>query len=51
MKEITKFIAFILFNIPSFKRRPRSIYHGHHWDNGGKEPPTAPTHEVKFEVY
>jgi hypothetical protein len=51
MKEITKFIAWVLFSILSSKRRPKSIYQGHRWENGGKEPGVARQDgPVKFEV-
>lgn len=50
MKEITKFLAWVLLSIPSLKRR-KATFTGHRWMNGGLEPGAAPTYEVKFKVY
>lgn len=49
MKHLTKFLAYLLLKIPSF-RKPKDNWGGR-FENGGKEPGAAVTHEVKFEVY
>lgn len=49
MKPLLNLFARMLLSIPSF-RRPKNNWGGR-FENGGKQPPAAPTHEVKFKVY
>lgn len=49
MKPLLNLLTKMLLGIPSFKR-PKNNWGGK-FENGGKQPPAAPTYEVIFKVY